>query len=206
MSVSGVSSNSATNDVAALMRTMRASMSAVDTTESGSDAERTDSTTISGPAEFMNKLQKLKETDPEQFKEVVQGVADKLTSAAESATDERSKKMLTSLAEKFSSVADGGDLSQLEPPKPSSLSSNGQKAYGAGQSGQSMMSQMMGGPQGPPPGPPPSSGSDSTESTDSTGSSDSADRTTQASGTDLRDTLKSIFDELNSSLTEALAQ
>lgn len=104
--------------------------------------------------------------------------------------------MLTSMAEKFSSVAQGGELSQLEPPKPPSLSANGQKAYGAGESGdKKMMGQMMGGMQGPPPGPPP----DGTQGTDTSSSSGSS------SGTSMRDTLKSIFDDLNTTLTQALS-
>lgn len=198
MSVSGISGNSATTELAALMRSQRSSTSTVDAAASGDNAARADSAKFSGPAEFLSKLQELKETDPEKFKELVQSAADQLKSAAESETDERARKMLTTLADKIASVADSGDLSQLEPPKPPSLSANGQKSYGMGDnSDQKMMAQAMGQPQGPPPGPPPG---------DAQGSGDDGAQSASSSGSDLRSTLKSIFDELNESLTQALAQ
>lgn len=198
MSVSGISSQSAASEVSAVMRNLRSSLESVDTTDSSSSTSSTDSKKISGPAEFLNKLQQLKESDPEKFTELLQGVADKLKSAAETATDESAKTMLSSLADKFSSVANGGDLSQLEPPKPSSLSGNGQKPYGIGdQADQTMIGQVMG-QQGPPPGPPPS---------DAQGSDPNSTQSTSGSGSsDVRSTLKSIFDELNNALTQALSK
>jgi len=62
----------------------------------------------------MAKLQKLKETDPDKFKEVCNNISSKLKSEADTSGDTK----LTELANKFSDVANGGDLSQLAPPKP----------------------------------------------------------------------------------------
>jgi len=78
----------------------------------------TDSSETSNPAEFFQKLQELKESDPENFKEVVSSIADKLEAAAEDEELSSASSMLSELAAKFRDVANGGDISQLKPPEP----------------------------------------------------------------------------------------
>lgn len=70
---------------------------------------------VSKPTELYAKLQELAESDPEKLKEVCGSIAEQLEAAAEE-DDSFGGQMLSDLAEKFQSVAEGGDLSQLEPP------------------------------------------------------------------------------------------
>lgn len=93
-------------------------VSATDTEDSAGissvSSAKSDSVDFSKPSEMMSKLQKLKETDPEKFKEVCNNISEKLSSTAEESGD----KMLSDLAAKFQDVANGGDISQLKPPAP----------------------------------------------------------------------------------------
>lgn len=120
MGTNGISSYDLTVNLMAL----NSAQSKVSTTLSGkaqgSDTDgddATDSAKVSQPAEMLSKLQQLKTSDPEKFKQVVSDIASKLKSASQQKSGFGSK-MLSDLAEKFQNVADGGDLSQLEPPKP----------------------------------------------------------------------------------------
>lgn len=78
----------------------------------------TDSTETSNPAEFFSKLQELQKSDPEKFQEVVSSIADKLEAAAGDEDLSSASSMLSDLAAKFRDVANGGDISQLQPPEP----------------------------------------------------------------------------------------
>ncbi|HEX7557000.1 MAG TPA: hypothetical protein VF338_10285 [Leptolinea sp.] len=78
----------------------------------------TDSTETSNPAEFFSKLQELQKSDPEKFQEVVSSIADKLEAAAGDKDLSSASSMLSDLAAKFRDVANGGDISQLQPPEP----------------------------------------------------------------------------------------
>jgi hypothetical protein len=77
---------------------------------------------MSNPAEMMNKLQELQETDPEKFQSVMDQIADELEAAAaaeEEATGQPGR--LGDLAAKFREAAESGDLSVLKPPEPPSF-------------------------------------------------------------------------------------
>jgi hypothetical protein len=73
---------------------------------------------MSNPAEFFSDLKDLQESDPEKFEEVVSSIADKLEAAAEDEDLSSASSMLSDLAAKFRDVANGGDISQLQPPEP----------------------------------------------------------------------------------------
>lgn len=192
MSVAGISGNSGTGSLVSILKSM--STTATSTSGASSASGSSDSTEISGPAEFLSKLQQLKTQDPDKFKELLTEMAESLKSAAESATSEQDQKMLASLAEKFTSVANGGDLSELEPPRPPT---NGMEIYAAGSdSSAKTMGQMMG-PQGPPPPGPPPDASGSDASAESSSASDST--------TDIRSLLKNLFDRLNERISTALS-
>jgi hypothetical protein len=77
-----------------------------------------DSSEMSNPAEFFNKLKDLQESDPEKFEEVVSSIADKLEEASQDEDLTSASSMLSDLAAKFRDVANGGDISQLQPPEP----------------------------------------------------------------------------------------
>ena len=77
----------------------------------------TDSINLSKPAELLSKLEQLKQSDPDKFKEVLTNIADELNNAAKQKSGFIAQ-ILTSLADKFQSVANGGDISQLMPPNP----------------------------------------------------------------------------------------
>jgi hypothetical protein len=76
-----------------------------------------DSIDFSKPGELFSKLKELQQADPEKFKQVCADIAQKLKSASQDQSGFGSK-MLSDLAEKFQNVADGGDISQLQPPPP----------------------------------------------------------------------------------------
>jgi hypothetical protein len=73
------------------------------------------STLLSGPAQLMSKLAQLSDSDPEQFTQVVSGLASQLRDEAKLDSGV-SGKMLTELASKLEDVAHGGDISKIEPP------------------------------------------------------------------------------------------
>jgi hypothetical protein len=79
-----------------------------------------DSMDKSKPGEFFSKLEALKESDPEKFKEIVSGIADKLEAAAKDEDLSSASSMLSDLAARFRDVANGGDISQIKPPEPPS--------------------------------------------------------------------------------------
>jgi len=67
----------------------------------------------------MSELKDLKTSDPTNFKELMTAEAKKLQAAADEAGTSTSEgKALSSLAQKFTDVANGGDMSQLMPPPP----------------------------------------------------------------------------------------
>jgi hypothetical protein len=73
---------------------------------------------ISKPGELFAKLKELEQKDPEQFKQIVSGIADSLRSAAKQAGDSGSS-FLNKLADKFDDAAKSGDLSPLQPKQES---------------------------------------------------------------------------------------
>lgn len=77
-----------------------------------------DSLSFSKPAELFSNLQKLKISDPEKCKKICTEIASKLNAAAEENKGGKAEGFLLDMAKKFQSVADGGDISQLRPKKP----------------------------------------------------------------------------------------
>jgi hypothetical protein len=74
-----------------------------------------DSAKISGPGQLYNNLQQLQQKDPDKFKQVVTDIANQLQTAAQQAGQNPAGQFLSNLADKFQNVANGGDLSQLQP-------------------------------------------------------------------------------------------
>lgn len=110
---------------------------------------------------LMSQLNELQQSDPDQFKEVVSQIAEKLKEAASSASesgDTEKATKLGELAQKFETAASTGEMPDLRPP-------GGMRGAG-------------GPPPGPPPGgAPPTDGTSSTSDTDDT-DDDSTDTTT----------------------------
>ncbi len=73
-----------------------------------------DTTQLSGPAQFFNKLQSLEQTDPNKAKQALSDIASKLSDQATKVGGERGKQLST-LADKFSQAAQTGDISGLQP-------------------------------------------------------------------------------------------
>lgn len=65
-------------------------------------------------AQFFNNLQAWQQQDPDKLKSVLSDIADKLNTAADSATGKQAQ-MLHDLAQKYQEAAKTGDLSQLKP-------------------------------------------------------------------------------------------
>jgi hypothetical protein len=68
-------------------------------------------------AQFANNLLNLRRQDPDQLKTVLSDIADRLNTAADSATGKQAQ-VLHDLAQKYEAAAKTGDLSQLNllPP------------------------------------------------------------------------------------------
>ena len=71
-------------------------------------------------AKAMQQLKDLASSDPDKFKEVTQQISDKLSKAADGASDSNTAKMLSSMAEKFASASSSGSMDSLTPPSPPS--------------------------------------------------------------------------------------
>jgi hypothetical protein len=130
------------------------------TTGTSSLQVQSDGQELSPFARLLTKLQSLQQSDPTRYKELMQKIADRLKSAAATATeqgDSTAADSLTRLAQDFAAAATSGDLPGIED-----------------------LARAMGGPKGPqgppPPPPPPPPDSDSDSTTDST--------TTGSTGTD----------------------
>jgi hypothetical protein len=89
-----------------------------------------DTVSLSGQGRFLSKLQALQASNPQKFKQVLSQVASELQTAAGQAGNTSRAQSLSSLANKFQDVANGGDLAQL---KPATYSNRVQRAYGANQ-------------------------------------------------------------------------
>lgn len=152
MNIDSLSGSSA-NAVASLQRV--ASSTRTNAAAEAIAGESGDSSTVSGPAQMLSKLKSLQASDPEKFAKTMADISDKLSQAADAATDPGEKKALSDLAGKFETAGKTGDLSALEPPK------------GGGHGG-------PGGAHGAGKGPPPAGGG-AASSASSSKSSDSTD-------------------------------
>jgi hypothetical protein len=72
---------------------------------------------LSPMGQMMSKLSSLATSDPDKFKEVTAGIAEKLEAAAKEATG-KDAEMLSQMASQFSKASESGDVSDLKPPKP----------------------------------------------------------------------------------------
>lgn len=121
MNVGGIGRST---EVAHLRSTTATSNKASDSAPAGSG--EASSVSLSKPAEMLQKLSALQESDPAKFKEVVGQIAEKLQAAADS-EEGGGSEMLSDLASRFAEAAETGDLSALQPPsrEPPAESSNG---------------------------------------------------------------------------------
>ncbi len=83
-------------------------------------------------AKAMQQLKELASSDPDKFKEVTQQISDKLSEAADGASDSNTAKMLSSMSEKFASAASSGSMDSLAPSQPPT-GGNGPQGHGAQQ-------------------------------------------------------------------------
>ena len=74
-----------------------------------------DSAQISAPAQLYAELQQLQTQNPAEFNQVVTNIANQLQTAAQQAGNTPQGQFLSNLASQFQNVANGGDLSQLQP-------------------------------------------------------------------------------------------
>ena len=135
-----------------------ATVSSTSQSISGPSTTAKESSSVSGPAKFLAELEALKKSDPAAFKEKLDEISQKLTQAAESATDPEAKKMMTDLAAKFTKAGETGDLSGLTP--------------GEGPP-----------PPGAPPGPPPGGGMPPSSSLDEASGADQASGSSTSTAT-----------------------
>jgi len=149
MSITGIgNANSAQSIYQLYLSQLNNSTASAQTSGSSSSGSvKSDSVDFSKPGELFSKLQQLQSSDPEKFKQVCADIAQKLNTAAQA---DGSNSKLSDLAKKFQSVADGGDISQLQPTKhhhhhaQSSAAQNGTDTYSQN-SGQSLVNLMQGG-------------------------------------------------------------
>ena len=71
---------------------------------------------VSRSAQFLNRLQQLKQSDPAKFQADLTTIADKLQAAAQQSSGSRGQELSTR-ADKFRQAAQTGSLSSLEPAR-----------------------------------------------------------------------------------------
>jgi hypothetical protein len=127
MNVSSLFRSSAVSDVSSVSQ-----VSATRSSQAASSSDvQGDTTQVSGPGQFLAKLQALEESDPAKAKDVLGQIADKLTTAAQGATGSTATQ-LSDLASKFQTAADTGDLSGLRPSGQASQSQVSGHHHGGG--------------------------------------------------------------------------
>jgi hypothetical protein len=110
MSISSISSLASTSAVSSVQFQAASQVAGTDSTSGG------DTTAMSSIGKFMTKLSALEQSDPAQAKQVLSTIASKLNDAASTATGDQATH-LKDLAAKFSTAADTGDLSGIQPPQ-----------------------------------------------------------------------------------------
>ena len=97
-------------------------------------------------AKAMQQLKDLASADPDKFKEVAQQISDKLSEAADGASDSNAAKLLSSMSEKFASAASSGSMDSLTPPQPpaGAAGAQGQAAQQYAKQGGNPMEQLDG--------------------------------------------------------------
>lgn len=130
MTISSISSTSQLTQVTSTPRTR--GPRAAETAESGDRAD------LSPMGQMMGRLQDLAETDPAKAKEVLATIAEGLAAKAEETGDSK----MSELAEKLASAAETGDLSALEPKRPSGPPPGDSKLQKYRDSGEDPMAQI----------------------------------------------------------------
>lgn len=125
MTLSGISSlySNSTDSTSSIASLLRIAQNGTDgatsaTTSTDSTTSASAATDISGPGAMMKKLQQLKESDPDKFKQVMSDMADQLSALAKQQGDTDGTSRLSQLASKFATAGQTGDLSALQPPPP----------------------------------------------------------------------------------------
>jgi hypothetical protein len=72
---------------------------------------------MSKPGKLFSELKQLQQSDPTKFKQVVTDIANKLDAASKDPANSSASTMLSNMASKFKDVANGGDISELQPPQ-----------------------------------------------------------------------------------------
>src|ERR1700722_19067859 len=73
------------------------------------------SATISGQGQLLSQLQQLQTQNPAKFKQGAAQIANQLQAAAQQQASSSQSSFLNHLAGEFQNVANGGNLSQLQP-------------------------------------------------------------------------------------------
>lgn len=106
MSITGISSTTATTHVASVSRASSTKASEAPTESGG--------TKLSKMGELVGQLQELQASDPDKAKAVLSKIAEQLKAKADELGDDK----MGALADKFASAAESGDLSALKPHGP----------------------------------------------------------------------------------------
>lgn len=116
MEASGINAQTTQSALAQMRQQMESAMqTALSKANSDYGNVLGDISNISKPSELLSKLSQLQSTDPEKFKSVMNDIADSLKKAADAAGGTSAGNVLKNLAAKFTSAAQTGDLSQLQP-------------------------------------------------------------------------------------------
>jgi hypothetical protein len=112
MSIQSVGTSALSYISATSLNTDTTSIDTVTDTDTGDDAAA--QVSLSGPAEFLGKLQKLESSDPSQASDVLHQLASKLREQANGVSGDQATH-LNAFADKLDKAADSGDLSGLAP-------------------------------------------------------------------------------------------
>jgi hypothetical protein len=121
MSIQSVGTSALSYISATSLNTDTTSIDTVTDTDTGDDAAA--QVSLSGPAEFLGKLQKLETSDPSQASDVLHQLASKVREQANGVSGDQATH-LNAFADKLDKAADSGDLSGLAP------SQSGARAHG----------------------------------------------------------------------------
>lgn len=125
MEIQGTGGSSLIHSIMSQLITLSKSAQSEEETTTSSLLQSMAPMKLSGPGKMMAGLQQAYENDPEHFAETLTSMADQLEATAEQSTDGMEQTMLTDMAERFRSVAETGDVSQLKPPPPPGMGIGG---------------------------------------------------------------------------------
>jgi hypothetical protein len=125
MSISSISSSSSTSDIQAVTPSAVSPASPL-TSANATSGVNVD---ISKPGQLFSDLSSLAETDPDKFKAVTADIAQKLKTAAGSATGSQADT-LNKIADRFQAAAQSGNASDLAPPSAGKAQGGGHHHHG----------------------------------------------------------------------------